>query len=85
MWTSLGNGDLKLIAFRSFTELILRGSMFTAMASFTLTTFAVFNNTSPLVTLLLAAIILKENVTCYDYTTVILGFGAVSLITYGMS
>jgi drug/metabolite transporter (DMT)-like permease len=40
---------------------------------------------SPLVTLILAAAILHENVTFFDYTTVLLGFGAVSLITYGMT
>lgn len=85
MWDDLEKGSLKLIAFRSFTELILRGSMFTSMKFFTLSTFAVFNNMSPLVTLILAAAILHENVTCFDYTTVLLGFGAVSLITYGMT
>jgi drug/metabolite transporter (DMT)-like permease len=85
MWDSLEEGSLKLIAFRSFTELILRGCMYSSMAYFTLTTFAVFNNLSPLLTLLFAVAILKENVTCFDYTTVLLGFGAVSIITIGMT
>ena len=85
MWTELEPGSIPLIGFRSLTEVILRGSMYTAMKYFTLTTFAIFNNCSPLVTLLLAAAILKENVTCFDYSTVLLGLCAVSLITYGMT
>lgn len=85
MWDDLEKGSLKLIAFRSFTDFILRGSILISMKFFTLSTLAVFNNMSPLVTLILAAAILHENVTFFDYTTVLLGFGAVSLITYGMT
>lgn len=59
--------------------------MFYAMKYFTLSTFAVFNNMAPFVTLLLAALILKESVTCFDYSNVLLGLSAICLITYGMT
>lgn len=85
MWYELEKGSLKLIGFRTLTELILRGSMFSAMKYYTLSTFAVFNNTTPMVTLLLAFLILHEKLSCFNITTVILGFGAVGIITYGMT
>ena len=85
MWDSLGPGSLKLIMIRHMVELILRASLYYSVKYFTLTTFAVFNNLAPILTLLLAFCILNEKVTRYDYVNIILGFGAVSLITYGMS
>ena len=85
MWDSLLPGSLKLIFVKATIELILRVSMYVAIKYFTVTTFAVFSNMAPMVTVLLGAFALKEEVNCTDYCIILLGFASVTFITLGMA
>ena len=85
MWDSLLPGSLKLIFLKAIIELIMRVSMYVAIKYFTVTTFAVFSNMAPIVTVLLGAFALKEEVKCVEYFIIVLGFASVTIITLGMA
>jgi drug/metabolite transporter (DMT)-like permease len=85
MWDSLLPGSLKLIFLKALIELIMRVSMYIAIKYFTVTTFAVFSNMAPIITVLLGGAILKEEVKNIEYFIILLGFASVTFMTFGMA
>ena len=63
MWDSIEKSYYPLILYKVFQGTILRIVMFEALKYFTLTTFSVFNNTKPIITIFFGASCLGEIVT----------------------
>ena len=75
---------MKFVIIRVVNGFVQRLLLFNSVKYFTLTTLAVFQNLSPFFTTFLGCIILDEDVSLLDFTTIFMGFSAVMSITYGM-
>ena len=84
MFSSTVWEEKNTIFVRSFIGFLLKIVQFTSMKDFKLTTVAVINQMSPLFTVILANLILKESIRGKDFIAIFISFLAVVLITFGM-